>query len=264
MSKSTIKKTKILSIFNSKGGVGKTSSVLNISSILSHMGYKVLCIDLDYQCNLTQGFGITPNAEKNIFKLFSSEDPYNENPKDYIINTQYDNIDLISGSKQMKYLERRIIIPNGREFILFESFKNLVEENTYDYILFDNSPANHLALANSFYLSHYALAPLVIGEQFAIDGLNGLFDSVNECLRGNQNFKALKIFINKYDKRVLGIDKYLNGVASVYSEYLLNSVIRISSAIENAQKLRLPVDKFDKNSKGAVDFTDLTKEIISL
>ena len=264
--KKEVKRTKILSIFNAKGGVGKSSTTLNLASIMAEKGYKVLCVDLDYQCSLTKIIGISPDNHKteNIFKIFGSEKPFQENAKNYIINTGYDNFDIICGSPNMKYLDKKIQVPNRQEYILYESFKDLIKESIYDFILFDNSPANHIAISNSFFTCNYVIVPLIVGERLSLDALDGLFDSVNDCLLGNSTLKGMKMFVNKYDRRVNKIDESLNEVIEKYSDYLFDSMIRVDAQIVNGQNERLPINIYNPRSKSVEDYNNLLGEIVAL
>lgn len=259
------KETKVLSIFNSKGGIGKTSSTNSLAAAFAEKDYKVLCVDLDSQCNLTQSFNLSPEElHKNIMNLFLIKNLGEVMAEDIIINTKYKNIDIITGSPEMDNLSERILLQSNREVILFEAFCNLIKDNKYDFILFDNSPATNIALLNSIYTCNYALAPLVVGERFSLDGLSKLFDTVNKCTYNNRMLKDLKIFINKYDKRVDMIDNFLELVYKNYSDNMFKTIIRIDAKLEKSQKYRKTVFDYCKNTKAIQDFRNLRDEIIAL
>lgn len=259
------KETKILSIFNSKGGIGKTSSTNSLAAAFAEKDYKVLCVDLDAQCNLTQSFNLNPEENvNNIMDLFLVKKLGEKKAETIIINTKYKNIDIITGSSEMDNLSERILLQSNRELILFEAFNHLIKNNKYDFILFDNSPATNIALLNSIYTCNYALAPLVVGERFSLDGLSKLFDTVNQCTYNNNMLKDLKIFINKYDKRVDMIDEFLNLVYKNYNDNMFKTIIRVDAKLEKSQKHRKTVFDYCKRTKAIHDFRNLRDEIIAL
>ena len=259
-----IKETTMITIFNAKGGVGKTTSAGALASALAEKGLKVLCVDLDAQCNLTTGFEVKINEDKNIFKIFSSENPFKENARDYIISTKYENIDIISGSKRMSKVQSFLDNLSNKELVLFDVFKELRENVTYDFIIFDNAPSGSSVLHNALYTSNFALAPLVLSERFSLDGLNGLFDEVENCLRNNVLFKNLFIFVNKYDRRVVGIDDTLIELSKIYQDNLMSSIIRIDYQLEKSQRERKSIFEYNLKSKAVEDFRNLAEEIMTL
>lgn len=258
------KRTILLSIFNAKGGVGKTTNTGSIASAFAYgKNKKVLCVDLDAQCNLTTSLGVVINEEKNIFNLFTSKTPFNEKAENYILKTKHKNIDIISGYPDMDIVEQSIKIKSNVEYILYESFIDLVNSNIYDYIIFDNASHSSIPLYNTIYVCDYAIAPLLPGEQFSIDGLNKLFDTVNQCLRNNTIFKDLKILINKYDRRIKNIDNSLKTLKEYYPNCILDTIIRTDIQLGNAQKERLLIHNYNLKSKAVEDFNKLADEIMT-
>ena len=258
-------RTKILSIFNAKGGVGKTTTVITLAAALARKGKKVLCVDVDGQCSLSMAFEADLNSDKNIYSLFASKDPFSEDASQYILPTKVENIDIICGNGEVESLTAMLANVHSKEYILHDSLSRLVNANIYDFIIFDNAPSSSIALINSFYAAHYAIAPLTIGEQFAIDGLERLFELANMCMRNNDTLRGLKILINKFDKRVKYIEDYKEKLKEIYdSEYRFNTDIRIDASIERAFKCRTNVFLYNNKCKAAEDFSALADEVIAL
>lgn len=259
------KRTILLSFFNAKGGVGKTTNTGNLASAFAYSkNKKVLCVDLDAQCNLTSSLGVIINEEKNIFNLFTSRTPFQEKAEDYILKTKHKNIDVISGHPDMDLIEKSIKVGSNSEYILYESFINLINSKIYDYIIFDNASHSSISLYNTIYVCDYAIAPLLPGEQFSIDGLNRLFDSINQCLKNNTVFKDLKILINKYDRRIKKIDNIIEQLKDYYPNCILNTIIRTDIQLSKAQKERKLIHNFNLKSKAVEDFNNLAEEIMKL
>ena len=265
-----VKETKVLCIFNAKGGVGKTVCTASLASALAAKDKKVLCVDLDSQCNLTNNLNMDSESDEGIDSalrvgdLFKQTNPFNEKIEKYISCTEYKNIDLVLGSHDLNDSINRVIHMNAKEQILNYAFKELIAKNEYDYILFDNHPGASVPLTNALYTSQYAIAPLVVTEQFSLDGLNDLYSIVDSCLIGNQNFRNLKILVNKFDRRDNIADEMLEEVRAAYPDDILHTVIRVDKQLEYACRERMPIFEFNPKSKAAEDFSDLADEIINL
>lgn len=255
--------TKVISIFNSKGGVGKTSSTIALASAFAEMGKRVLAVDLDYQCNLTGGFGLKPDDEKNSFNIFFNKSEYFKNPLACITKTKIDNIDVITGHSSLQQLDLVLALENNREHILYESFISIIEDNVYDYIIFDNAPHANTAVTNSMYVADYAIAPIHL-EVFCLDGLDRLYDTINNCLANNNRLKDLKMFINKLDKRVGFADEFDKLLQEHYSENLLKTKVRIDIQMLKSQNERLTIFEYNEKAKCVEDFRKLAQEIDEL
>lgn len=257
------RETKIINIFNEKGGVGKTTITYTLAITLAKMGKKVLCLDLDGQCNLTSVLNMDVDKQKNIYQLFiDEENPNTANPLNYIQETPYENVHIICGSPKVTRLTAILAAENGKEFIMNEMFKNIVDDVLYDYILLDNAPSESLILTNALYLAQYSLVPVVVGQALAVEGIAKTFNFANSCLRNNSRFRDLRILVNIYDRRVALSDNYFEAVKNAYANNICETVIRVDASLERAIKLKQSIYEYNTNCKAVSDFKKLADEIM--
>ncbi len=261
---------KIICVTNQKGGVGKTSSSLNIAGALRTMGRSVLFVDADPQCSSTLTYGISiGEGEESIYDLYESgvEDVY-----DIIYETSFG--DIIPGDKIMKEKETGL---NGDPKKLYR-LKNALAKirDDYDYIIIDTNPNTNFSTLSAVMASDGAIVP-VTGGYFAQDGLEDVLKSLKGMKEVNPNFKIYGIFINNLDKRRAGDNLADDGLAekieSIKEELGLDkdeykpfkTRIRTDQSVENAH--RLAPSLFDitgkafNQSKAKADFMALAKEI---
>ncbi|MDO1450750.1 ParA family protein [Rhodocytophaga aerolata] len=251
---------KVITVLNMKGGVGKTSSVINISAILKEKGNKVLLIDLDAQANLTQGLGISDDLDKTTYTLLRRDFKIEE------VIYKKDGIDIIPSSIDLSVADLELSSRTLRELIL----QNLLEpvKNKYDYILIDCPPNLGLLTINAIAASDYYLIPLQ-AEYFALRGLVKLIEAIDFIRSETRtNIQLAGVFLTRFNKqKTLSKD-----VADVAKEQLkgklLKSFIRENIAIAESQAEGLSIfeydKKFNKESNGAVDYRNLTTEILTL
>lgn len=254
-------KTITISFFNNKGGVGKSTSTATLASAFGVLGKKVLVVDFDEQANTTRSLGLEIQEEKNVYNFMCKDSKYYGRPDLCIIETAIDGVDIISGASELHRIYTSVMMEDYRDKMLLEFFTPIIRSNIYDYILFDNGPQRSIIVRNTLYCCDYAIAPVSIGEQFSFDGLDGVYEMINSCLDGNIKFKDLKILMNKYDRRVYGIEDYKEKALKKYEDNILDTIIRIDSHIERSFKNRETVFQYNPKSKGAEDFLALAKEL---
>lgn len=249
--------SKIISISNHKGGVGKTTSTLNIGAALNKLGKKVLLIDLDPQANLSQSLGVVEPALTIYHALKGEESLYNMAP----VNIAK-GLDLIPSSLDLSGAEIELVGEMAREYILRGQLEPL--KTKYDYILIDCPPSLGLLTINALTASDAILIPLQ-AHYLALQGLAKLTQIIEKISKGlNKGLILGGVFITQFDSR-----KILNrDVASTIEEHLKEKVfktkIRENIALAEAPSQGLDVFRYAPKSKGAEDYLKLAKEIIKI
>ena len=244
----------IISISNHKGGVGKTTSTINIGAALHKLGHKVLIVDLDAQANLTHSLGLE-NEEKNIYK------PLTEQVE--ITPLQYkENCDIIASTLDMSAIDIELSGEAGREFILKERLSKIKDK--YDYILLDTPPSLGLLTINAFTASDKILIPLQ-AEYLALQGLKKLSDVIVKVQsRLNQNLELAGVFLTQFDSRKV-LNREINTMVNNYfKDKTLQTKIRDNVSLAEAPVNKMDIFSYDDKSNGAKDYKDLTKEILEI
>jgi chromosome partitioning protein len=243
---------KVISISNHKGGVGKTTSTINIGAGLNKLGKKVLLIDLDPQANLSQSLGLI-NQDKNIYGALKGE--YQLMP---IVVLK--GLDIIPSTLDLSGAEIELSSEAAREYIL----KELIEEvrSKYDFIIIDSPPSLGLLTINAFTAADEIIIPLQ-AQFLAMQGLAKLGEVVDKIKkRLNKSLKISGVFITQYDSR-----KVLNrDVNETINEHFKSEVfktkIRDNIALAEAPAQGLDIFRYNAKSNGAEDYLALAKEII--
>jgi len=242
---------KIIAISNHKGGVGKTTSTLNIGAALQRMGKKVLLIDLDPQANLTQSLGLMDHTP-TIYEALRGEaqlDPIEVLP----------GLDVITSTLDLSGAEVELSSEPGREYILKELLEPL--RNSYSYILIDSPPSLGLLTINAFTAAQEVYIPLQ-AHYLALQGMNKLQEIVERVgKRLNKGLRIGGVFVTQYDQR-----KVLNrNVAETIREHFpaetFRTAIRDNVALAEAPTQGVDVFRYAPKSTGAADYQALAKEI---
>lgn len=245
---------------NQKGGVGKSTSCINIAAILGNMNYKVLVIDLDPQGNCTQGFGFNENElqEKNtVYDVLINEISI----EDSILNTKYKNVDLVPAYIVLANAELELASVMSRETILQNAL--IDSPMDYDYILFDLPPNLGLLTLNGLAASSEVVIPIDVGV-FAISGINQLVKIINMVKRKiNQDLDITGILLTKVDGRTNLSKEMQANLAEIFGDKLFKNVIHSNIKIAEAQREQIPICYYDKNSKGAIEYAHIAKEIVN-
>ena len=244
----------IISISNHKGGVGKTTSTINIGAALHKLGYKVLIVDLDAQANLTHSLGLE-NEEKNIYKTLTEQVE--------ITPLQYkENFDIIASTLDMSAIDIELSGEAGREFILKERLSKIKDK--YDYILLDTPPSLGLLTINAFTASDKILIPLQ-AEYLALQGLKKLSDVIVKVKsRLNQNLELAGVFLTQFDSRKV-LNREINTMVNNYfKDKTLQAKIRDNVSLAEAPVNKMDIFSYDDKSNGAKDYKELTKEILEI
>ncbi len=244
---------KIISISNHKGGVGKTTSAVNIGAGLNMLGKNVLLVDMDPQENLSLSFGIR-TAEKNIYGALKGE--YALNPLEI-----KENLSLIPATLDLSGAEIELSAEAGREYI----FSELIEpiKNRYDYIIIDCPPSLGLLTVNALSASDEVMLPIQ-AHYLAIKGLAKMNEVVSKIKRRlNRKLEIGGVFITLFDKRKVLHRDVVETVKSYFQEKVFDTRIRDNISLAEAPYTGKDIFEYNPKSYGAIDYMNLCKEIIN-
>ena len=255
-------KNKIIAVINQKGGVGKTTTVVNLSASLSIMGRKILVVDLDPQGNATTGLGRSNTGEdNNIYNLLIGKIKL----KDAIQNTDIENLDLVSSTVNLSGLEVETANNEDRAFTLKKIFNedqsNIL--NKYDYIFIDCPPSLSLLTVIALVGSDEILVPLQT-EFFALEGITQLIktiDRIKEKL--NPLLSVRGILLTMFDKRNKLSGEVNNEARNHFKSKVYNTVIPRNVRLSEAPSHGLPCVLYDKTCVGSKAYLDLANEFLS-
>jgi len=244
--------SKVISISNHKGGVGKTTSSINIGAGLNKLNKKILLIDLDSQANLSQSLGLI-NQEQNIYGALRGE--YKLQPIEII-----KGLDLIPSTLDLSGAEVEMSGEAGREYILRELIEPI--KTSYDYILIDSPPSLGLLTINSFTASDEVFIPLQ-AQYLALQGLTKLMEVIDKIKkRLNKELKVGGVFITQYDKRKVLNRDVVDTIRNHFKSEVFKTMIRDNVALAEAPANQLDIFRYNSKSYGAEDYLNLCKEII--
>jgi len=244
---------KIISLLNHKGGVGKTTSAINIGAGLVELGKKVLLIDLDPQANLTLSLGI-PRQKYTIYESLRGE-------SELVPYTYKEGMDVIISTLDLSGAEMELINEAGREFILRELFDAVVDD--YDFIIIDCPPSLGLLTLNALTSSHYVYIPLQT-EFLAMQGLAKIKQVIDKVrFRLNKKLEIGGVIATMYDNRKILNRDVVDTIRKFFGEKVFDTLIRDNVALAEAPAQRKDIFSYSKNSPGAKDYLALCKEILT-
>jgi len=245
---------KVISISNHKGGVGKTTSAINIGFGLNQLGKKILLIDLDPQANLSQSLGIENNKGFNIYKAIKGEGSLAEAVE------VYPNLFVVPSTLDLSGAEVELSGEAGREYILKELIEPL--KSSYDYIIIDSPPSLGLLTINSFTASDEVFIPLQ-AQYLALQGLTKLVEVIDKIQkRLNKGLKIGGVLITQYDNRKVLNRDVLNTIKEHFKEVAFKTIIRDNVALAEAPTQGQDIFRYSPKSYGAEDYLNLCKEIV--
>ena len=242
----------IISISNHKGGVGKTTSAINIGAALSNLKNKVLLIDLDPQANLTQSLGISEDQEKNIYTSIRGD-----HKLEPIEITK--NLHLVPSTLDLSGAEVELSAETGREYILKELIDPI--KSHYDYIIIDSPPSLGLLTINAFTASDQILIPLQ-AQYLALQGLSKLVEIVEKIKkRLNKDLIIRGVFVTQYDHRKVLNRNVFETIEEYFQDKVFKTKIRDNVALAEAPTQGLDIFRYSPKSNGAEDYLALSREI---
>ena len=254
---------KIISIINQKGGVGKTTTVINLASALSQQGKKILVIDLDPQGNATTGLGLsnTEQSDQTIYGILNGTMAIS----DVIKKTKFENLDLISSNVDLSGLEVETAGDSDRAFILKSKLTSYLNDSRalYDYILIDCPPSLSLLTVMALVSSNSLLVPLQT-EFFALEGLTQLMKTIERIkVSLNPNLKIQGILLTMYDRRNKLSSQVEQEARSYFKEKVYQTVIPRNVRLSEAPSHGVPVLIYDKSCPGSKSYYNFTNEFMS-
>ena len=241
--------------YNQKGGVGKTTSCVNLGSALASLDKKVLLIDFDAQCNLTGAVSGNPK-KSNIYQVLTGSVPASA----AVQTTIFKNLYLIPGSVDVSALSVELVGENNREFLLKTVLEPL--DDDYDFILLDCGPSLGLETMNGLVWADSIIIPLQC-EYFAMEGLNLLMRTITNVKKElNPNLRVLGILFTMYKKRSLLNEQVVEDITQFFGDMVFKTIIPRNVRLAEAPSHGLPINYYDKSSAGSKAFMELAKEVI--
>lgn len=248
---------KVIAICNQKGGVGKTTTAINLSSYIALAGKKILLIDADPQGNTTSGIGIEKNKIANsLYHVLLGQKSFQE----IIIPTQVENLFIAPSNLDLTGAEVELVGAMGREFKLKRSLAEIQE--LYDYIFIDCPPSLSLLTVNALAASDSALIPIQC-EYYALEGLGQLITTINLIKEHlNRELQIEGILLTMADFRTNLTGEVINETRSHFKEKVYNTVIPRSIKLSESPGFGKPVVFYDRSSLGAQKYEELSKEFL--
>lgn len=249
---------KIIAFANQKGGVGKTTSAVNVAASLGILGKRTLLIDLDPQGNATSGVGIPKRSLKGTVKEVLNGEL---DIKEVVLTTNYQNLSIIPTNVSLSGAEFDLYNDEGSEYNLQEALKSVSDD--YDYIIIDCPPSLGMLTINAFVAANGIVVPMQ-AEFYAVEGLSQLITTTKRIKKHyNENLQITGILITMYNKRLLLSMQVMDELQKYYPDKLFNTTISRNVKLSEAPGFGKPVYYHDKHSKGANEYLEIAKELLT-
>jgi len=250
---------KAIAIFNQKGGVGKTTTNINLTANLGKLGKKILVIDIDPQGNTTSGFGqVSRYLENTIYDALLGDEEIGK----CIMKSKFRNIDLIPADMQLAGAEIELTASEGREFRLMRIIEKI--RDNYDYIFIDCPPSLGLLTINALTAADGVLIPIQC-EYYALEGVSQLMNTIG-LIRNklNPSLKIEGVLLSMFDKRTNLSMQVVEEVKEYFKEKVYKTVIPRNVKLAEAPSYGLPITEYDPKSKGAEAYQALAEEFLKV
>jgi len=247
-----------VAVCNQKGGVGKTTTTINLGAALAEVGRRVLLVDFDPQGALSVGLGIQPHdIDNTVYNLLMERDV---SPHDVLYKTGVNGMDLLPSNIDLSGAEVQLVHEVGREFVLGGALKDVVPE--YDFIMIDCQPSLGLLTINALACADSVLIPLEC-EYFAMRGVALLMETIDKVQqRLNPQLQIDGLLGTMYDSRTLHTREVLGSIVNGFGDKVFHTVINRTVRFPDATVAGEPITSFDSSSMGASSYRELAKEVL--
>lgn len=249
---------KIIAIANQKGGVGKTTTSINLAASLGVLEKKVLLIDADPQANATSGIGIdVESVEIGTYQLLE----HSNTAKEAILKTETPNLDIIASHIDLVAIEIELVDKDAREYMLKKALQDI--KNDYDYIIIDCAPSLGLLTLNALTAADSVIIPIQC-EYFALEGLGKLLNTIKSVQKiHNPELDIEGLLLTMYDSRLRLSNQVVEEVQKHFNDMVFQTIIQRNVRLSEAPSYGESIIKYDASSKGANNYLSLGNEIIN-
>jgi len=250
--------SEVIAIINQKGGVGKSTTAINLAACLGDLGKSALVVDFDPQGNATSGFGVDKDTLKNdVYDALMNDVPM----EDVIVPSPVKGVDVAPATIQLAGAEIELVSVMARESVLRYVLEHVRE--TYDYVFLDCPPSLGLLTVNALVAADSLLIPIQC-EFYALEGLSKLLESMRMVKgRLNPNLDIFGVVMTMYDVRTTLSRQVVEEVRGYFGDKVFSSIIPRNVKLSEAPSHGLPINLYDPRSKGALAYAELAKEVVA-